>query len=54
CAEKNIPYAYVPSRQELGAAAGLKVPTASVAIIDAGKGRALLDEFVSKIEAAKK
>lgn len=54
CQEKNIPYAYVPSKQELGTAAGLHVPTASIAIIDAGKGKAMLEEFVSKVEAAKK
>ncbi len=54
CEEKNIIYAYVPSKQELGVASGLKVPTASVAIIDPGKGKPLLDDLISKIKGLKK
>ena len=54
CEEKRIPYGYVPSKQELGAAAGLKVSTATVAITDAGKGKAQLEEVVKKIEELKK
>lgn len=54
CEEKNIIYAYVPSKQELGVASGLKVPTASVAIIDPGKGKPLLDDLISKIKGIKK
>jgi large subunit ribosomal protein L7Ae len=54
CEEKNIIYAYGPSKQELGVASGLKVPTASVAIIDPGKGKPLLDDLISKIKGLKK
>ena len=54
CDEKNITYAYVPSKQELGVASGLKVPTASVAVIDPGKGKQLLDDLISKIKSLKK
>jgi large subunit ribosomal protein L7Ae len=54
CEEKNVIYAYVPSKQELGVASGLKVPTASVAIIDPGKGKPLLEDLVSKIKTLKK
>lgn len=54
CEEKNAPFAYVPSKQELGAAAGLEVPTASVAIMDAGKGKASLEDLVKKIADLKK
>src|ERR1041385_4483301 len=36
CEEKGIPYGYVPSKAELGSAAGLPVGTAAVAIVDAG------------------
>ena len=32
CEEKQIPYTYVPSRDELGKASGLKVTTAAIAI----------------------
>lgn len=54
CEEKNIPYAYVPSKQELGVASGLKVPTASVAVMEPGKGKQILEEIVSKIKSLKK
>ena len=54
CEEKNIPYAYVPSKQELGVASGLKVPTASVAVMEPGKGKQLLEELVSKVKSLKK
>ncbi|MEE9151702.1 MAG: 50S ribosomal protein L7Ae [Thermoplasmata archaeon] len=54
CDEKNITYAYVPSKQELGVASGLKVPTASVVVIDPGKGKQLLDDLISKIKSLKK
>ena len=54
CEEKNIPYAYVPSKQELGVASGLKVSTASVAVMEPGKGKPLLEELVSKVKSLKK
>jgi len=54
CEEKGTPYAYVPSKQELGAAAGLEVPTATIAVLDAGKGKASLDELVKLIAEIKK
>ena len=54
CEEKGIPFSYVPSKQELGVAAGLGKATASVAIRDPGKAKPMLDELVSKIRALKK
>lgn len=54
CEEKNITYAYVPSKQELGVASGLKVPTASVAVIEPGKGKQLIEDLISKIRDLKK
>jgi len=54
CEEKAIPYAYVPSKQELGVAAGLGKATASVAVLDPGKGKPMLDELAGKIRALKK
>lgn len=53
CEEKNIPYTYVPSKAELGAAAGIEVAAASACIIDPGDGKALLDELIAKINALK-
>ncbi len=45
CKEKGIPCVEVPSKAELGAAAGLKVGTASVAITKEGDAKDLLKEF---------
>jgi large subunit ribosomal protein L7Ae len=54
CEEKNVPYAYVPSKQELGVACGLEKSTASVAIMEPGKGKAVMDEVVSKVAGLRK
>ncbi|MBU0496391.1 MAG: 50S ribosomal protein L7Ae [Candidatus Thermoplasmatota archaeon] len=54
CEEKNVPYTYVPSKQELGSAAGLKVPTGAVAILNPGKDKDTIDALVKKIDALKK
>jgi len=54
CEEKNIPYAYVPSKEELGRSAGLHVSTASVAILDPGKEKGGIENIVKKIDALKK
>tara|TARA_Y100000310_G_scaffold338141_1_gene426990 strand:- start:67 stop:501 length:435 start_codon:yes stop_codon:yes gene_type:complete len=48
CKEKETPFAKVPSREELGAAVGLNVPTAAVAIVDAGNAADLLKEIRKK------
>ncbi len=42
--EKGIMAIEVPSKEELGAAAGLTKPTAAVAIIDAGDAKHLLKD----------
>jgi large subunit ribosomal protein L7Ae len=54
CEEKGVPYAYVPSKQELGVAAGLGKATASAAILDPGKAKPLLDDLAAKIRLLKK
>jgi large subunit ribosomal protein L7Ae len=48
--EKNIPVVAVKSRQELGASAGLTVPTSSVAITEAGNAAKQLDEILKRIK----
>jgi len=50
CEEKEISYIYVPSKKELGAAAGIEVPAASVAIIEPGKARELVEEIAMKVK----
>jgi len=54
CEDKGIPYAYVPSKKELGSAAGIEVPAASVAIVDAGQAKDLIAEIAKQIESIKK
>ena len=54
CEEKNIPYTYVPSKDELGSAAGLTVSTAAVAILNPGKDKTGIEGIVKKIEPLKK
>lgn len=53
CEEKGIPYTYVPSKQELGSAVGLKVGTAAVAIVKVGKSKALLEDVVNNLNKIK-
>jgi large subunit ribosomal protein L7Ae len=49
--DKKITYVYVDSKKKLGEAAGIDVSTSAVAVIDAGKGKPLLDEVLTKIAA---
>ena len=53
CEEKKIPYTYVPSKDELGKSAGLKVSTASVAILSLGKDKSGIEGIVKKIGNSK-
>jgi len=54
CEEKGVPYAYVPSKQELGVATGLGKATASTAILDPGKGKPLMDDVSGKLRQLSK
>jgi len=49
CDDKGISYAYVPSKEELGKVAGIEVPASSVAIVDAGQAKSLLEALAEKI-----
>jgi len=50
CKEKKIPFAYVPSKIELGKAAGIEVPTSSISIDVEGESKKVLADVVSKLE----
>ncbi len=50
CDEKKIPYVYVPSRVELGRAAGIDVQSAAICIAEAGEGKELVKEIVASIQ----
>ena len=53
CDEKGVAYGYVPSKAELGAAAGLSVGTAAVAIVDAGSAGDAVEDVVKKASSLK-
>ena len=53
CDDRNVPYVYVPAKAELGNAIGLEKPTASIAIVDVGKGKALRDEIAAEVAKLK-
>jgi large subunit ribosomal protein L7Ae len=46
--EKGIPVVEVPSKEELGAAAGLGVPAVSVVVIQEGEARAIIKEIAEE------
>ncbi len=52
--EKEIPYVYIPTKDELGEAAGLNVGTASACIMDSGEAEDLVNEIAEKVEELKK
>jgi large subunit ribosomal protein L7Ae len=54
CEEKRIPYVYVPKKQRLGQAAGLSKSAASVAIVEPGEAKGLLDEIAATVPTLKK
>mgnify|MGYP001575666096 FL=1 len=50
CEEKNIPCVQVPSREELGAAAGIGLPTATVAIVLEGEAKDIIKDIIAKVK----
>jgi len=50
CKEKNIPCATVPSKEELGAAAGLGIATGAVAIVEEGESKKLVQEIIGQMK----
>jgi large subunit ribosomal protein L7Ae len=54
CEEKRIPYLYVPKKQRLGQSAGLSKSAASVAVVEPGEAKALLEELATTFPTLKK
>src|SRR4030042_2616000 len=48
--EKNAPYIFIKNQKELGAASGLGVSCATVAIVDAGKAAEMVQELAQKLD----
>jgi large subunit ribosomal protein L7Ae len=54
CEEKKVAYTFVPSKLELGRAAGIDVATSSIAIEEAGDAKKMLEDLKKKLETLKK
>ena len=48
CKEKGVPCAEVASKEELGAAAGMSVSTASVAVMNEGEAKQLIADLATE------
>lgn len=53
CEEKETTFVYVMSREELGTASGLNIPTASVAIVQEGDASNLIKEIKQASKSSK-
>jgi len=47
--ERKIPYVFVPSKRDLGEAAGINVPSAAVTIEEPGEAKSYVEEITKKI-----
>lgn len=54
CDEKKVVCVEVPSKLELGKAAGIDVATSSIAIEEAGDAKKLIEDINKKVEALEK
>lgn len=48
--EKEIPFLFVETQDEIGQAAGLEVGSAAAAIVDAGEADSQVEDIASKLE----
>lgn len=54
CEERKIPYVFVPSKDQIGPAVGIDVPTAAAAVIEAGEGQQILEQVTQELSRMKK
>jgi large subunit ribosomal protein L7Ae len=53
CDERNAPYIFVPSKQQLGMSLGIDVGSAAATIVEAGEAQHIVDQVVSSIGSLK-
>lgn len=53
CKEHGIPYAFIPTRKELGSAVGIAVGTSSIAIENPGGASEAVQDIVKKLPKPK-
>ncbi len=54
CEERNSAYVFVPSKQQLGQALGIDVPSAAASIMDAGEAQHILEQIINSVASFKK
>jgi large subunit ribosomal protein L7Ae len=54
CEERKIPYVFVPSKEKIGSAVGIDVPSAAACIVNEGDAAGLVKEIITRIEKLKK
>src|ERR687896_179233 len=54
CEERNAPFIFVPSKQQLGASLGIDVGSAAVTIVDSGEAQSIIEQVVTSIAPAMK
>ena len=54
CEERKISYIFVPSKEKLGNAVGIDVPSAAAGIVEEGEAKELIKEIVTRLEKLKK
>jgi len=53
CEERNSPFIFVPSKQQLGVSLGIDVGSAAATIVDAGEAQHIVEQVVSSISSLK-
>jgi len=53
CEERNAPFIFVPSKQQLGASLGIDVGSAAATIVDAGEAQHIVEQVVSSVSTMK-
>ena len=54
CKEKNIPFSFVKTKENLGKATGIPVSTSSIAIIDEGDAKKEISDIIKKVNDLQK
>jgi large subunit ribosomal protein L7Ae len=49
CEERNAPFIFVPSKQQLGMSLGIDVGSAAATIIDAGEAQHIIEQVITSI-----
>jgi len=53
CEERNAPFIFVPSKQQLGMSLGIDVGSAAATIIDAGEAQHIVEQVINSIGSLK-